>query len=295
MIFYNAWDLNHKKPFGAVPVGTEVFFSIIADQCSAASALYRYHGRIQNGAGWQPFFCLPAARQTGTYFLFLSCFYGSRNSGFSDTNIQAGKVAAAAMSQKNFSLRCIQSALPFLPGTPRVLPIRFSLTGLLYPAAFNFPKPNSFLYGSWEDKPMYIKQDGDVVRWDFFGGNLKGIQEKLPYLKDLNVTVLYLNPIFESSSNHRYSTGDYSKIDPMLGTLEDFQNLVSQAEKIGIKIILDGVFNHTGADSFSFNKFGAIPPLGLTKVRTLPIIPGIIFVIFLTTTNPGGESVTCPV
>ncbi len=91
---------------------------------------------------------------------------------------------------------------------------------------------------------------------DFYGGNLKGIMSKLDYLKDLGISVIYLNPIFEAYSNHRYDTGDYSKIDPILGDEEDFALLCREAEKRGIRIILDGVFSHTGSDSIYFNKYG---------------------------------------
>ncbi len=91
---------------------------------------------------------------------------------------------------------------------------------------------------------------------DFYGGNLKGIQAKLPYLKSLGVSVLYLNPIFDAYSNHKYDTADYKTIDPMFGTEEDFHALCQTAETLGIRIILDGVFSHTGADSIYFNKYG---------------------------------------
>lgn len=118
------------------------------------------------------------------------------------------------------------------------------------------PKKNSFIYANWEDDPMYIKdENGDVVRWDFYGGNLKGVINKLGYLKKLGVSIIYLSPIFESSSNHKYNTGDYKKIDPMFGDEEIFKELIEKANAKGISIILDGVFSHTGADSIYFDKF----------------------------------------
>ncbi|MDE5549394.1 MAG: glycoside hydrolase family 13 protein, partial [Clostridia bacterium] len=92
--------------------------------------------------------------------------------------------------------------------------------------------------------------------------NLQGIIDKLDYLQDLGVTLIYLSPIFESSSNHRYDTGDYEKIDPLLGSEEKFAELIEKAKEKGIGIMLDGVFNHTGADSKYFNKFGNYPTLG---------------------------------
>lgn len=91
---------------------------------------------------------------------------------------------------------------------------------------------------------------------DFFGGNIQGIIEKIPYLKELGISVIYLNPIFEAFSNHRYDTGNYGNIDPALGTLADFEELCRKCCEEGIKIILDGVFSHTGSDSVYFNKYG---------------------------------------
>ena len=118
------------------------------------------------------------------------------------------------------------------------------------------PKKNSFIYGNWEDEPMYIKDNyGNVSRWDFYGGNIKGIINKLGYLKKLGVSIIYLSPIFESSSNHKYSTANYKNIDPMFGDEEIFKELIEKAEAKGISIVLDGVFSHTGADSIYFNKF----------------------------------------
>ena len=125
------------------------------------------------------------------------------------------------------------------------------------------PKKNTFIYGNWDDNPMYIKDmDGNIVRWDFYGGNLLGVKKKLEYIKSLGVSVIYFNPIFDSPSCHKYDTGDYEKIDPMFGDEEIFKDLCNEAEKIGIKIILDGVFSHTGSDSKYFNKFGNYNSLG---------------------------------
>lgn len=104
--------------------------------------------------------------------------------------------------------------------------------------------------------------EGKVLNNDYFGGDLKGISEKLGYLEGLGVTCIYLNPIFEAHSNHRYDTGDYTKIDPLLGTQEDFENLCRKAEEKGIKIILDGVFSHTGCDSKYFNQYGRYDSIG---------------------------------
>lgn len=125
------------------------------------------------------------------------------------------------------------------------------------------PKSGSLIHGNWYDTPYYIKdKKGRVVRWDFFGGNLQGIIKKLPYLKSLGIGVVYLNPVFEASSNHKYDTGDYKKVDPMFGSMKDFQELMVKGKENGIRFILDGVFSHTGSDSIYFNKDGRYPELG---------------------------------
>ena len=123
----------------------------------------------------------------------------------------------------------------------------------------------------WGGLPSYKpNENGKVLNNDFFGGNLQGIESKLDYLKELGVTVLYLNPIFEAASNHRYDTSNYLKIDRMLGTEEDFKNLVNAAKLKGIRIILDGVFNHTGDDSVYFNKYGNYPSVGAYQSKNSP-------------------------
>lgn len=127
-------------------------------------------------------------------------------------------------------------------------------------AAFKKPHnagPGMRFVDDWFTYPRYDKtQDGRIANWDFYGGTLNGIREKLPYLEALGITVIYLNPIFEAASNHRYDTANYLKIDPMLGTEADFRALCQDASARGISIILDGVFNHVGADSLYFNKYG---------------------------------------
>ena len=109
----------------------------------------------------------------------------------------------------------------------------------------------------WENGVMqYPKKAGDKLANNmFFGGNLWGIAEKLPYLRSLGVGVIYLSPIFKAYSNHKYDTGNYLEIDSMFGGEAAFENLLTKAAELDIRIILDGVFNHTGDDSLYFDRY----------------------------------------
>ncbi|MBR6735487.1 MAG: hypothetical protein IKL92_01295, partial [Oscillospiraceae bacterium] len=101
--------------------------------------------------------------------------------------------------------------------------------------------PGKMLVEDWYQPPHYSKDEkGCITCWDFYGGTLSGIEEKLQYLKELGVTALYLNPIFEAASNHRYDTADYLKLDSMLGDDKSFETFAKKAESYGISIILDG-------------------------------------------------------
>lgn len=134
----------------------------------------------------------------------------------------------------------------------QIFPDRFSASGT--------PKQNvptdRRVHTTWGDAlPDYLPdKNGEITNSDYFGGDLAGILSRLPYLKELGVSVLYLNPIFEAHSNHRYDTADYEKIDPLLGNEADLTALCDAAHKLGMHVVLDGVFNHTGSDSRYFNK-----------------------------------------
>ena len=136
----------------------------------------------------------------------------------------------------------------------QIFPDRFCRTGLP-----RTERKDLLIHKNWDEQPLRRVESvpvKDNYSLDFFGGTLRGIEQKLPYIKSLGTTVLYLNPVFQSRSNHRYDTGDYEKIDPMLGTEEDFARLCEKAAAMGIHVMLDGVFSHTGADSRYFNYYG---------------------------------------
>lgn len=123
----------------------------------------------------------------------------------------------------------------------------------------------------WGDTPYYLPNDeGEILNNDFFGGNLDGIREKLPYIAKLGVGIIYLSPVFEAYSNHKYDTGNYHEIDPMFGTENSLKKLIKEAEKYGIYLILDGVFSHTGDDSIYFNKYGSYNSTGAYQSKDSP-------------------------
>lgn len=125
---------------------------------------------------------------------------------------------------------------------------------------------------NWGEQPYFKPEQfgGEYLANDFYGGNLEGVIKKLPYLKSLGIGAIYLNPIFKAYSNHKYDTGNYEEIDPMFGTEGTFKRLCLEAEKNGIRIILDGVFNHTGSNSKYFNKNHEYDSVGAYNSKESP-------------------------
>ncbi len=133
-------------------------------------------------------------------------------------------------------------------------------------------REDAVLNEDWENGiPQYASEAGAPLSNNvFFGGNLWGVGQKLDYLQSLGVTVLYLNPIFEAYSNHRYDTGNYERVDALLGGDAAFAHLVKEAHARGMKILLDGVFNHTGDDSRYFNRYGRYAEAGACQSKASP-------------------------
>ena len=153
------------------------------------------------------------------------------------------------------------------------------VTYQIFPDRFrrlSVPDPTGMVGGrqvhqDWQEEPVYLPNEhGEIRNRDFFGGSLMGIEEKLPYLQSLGVETIYLCPIFEGPENHRYGAADYEKIDPMLGSGENFASLCRKAHGLGMHIMLDGVFNHTGFVSKYFNGDGFYPGLGAAQSQDSP-------------------------
>ncbi|MGZ9586180.1 glycoside hydrolase family 13 protein [Paenibacillus marinisediminis] len=168
--------------------------------------------------------------------------------GFNGTNIGSGECWQLTCYDKHYDTpRAYKGKVMY-----QIFPDRFNKLG----SCDLSDKLKPFhVHDQLTDVPVYQSNDeGEIENNDFFGGNLKGIQAKLPYLKDLSVSIIYLNPIFMAYSNHRYDTADYKRVDPMLGAERDFIELCDAAQELGMKVILDGAFSHTGSNSVYFDK-----------------------------------------
>lgn len=142
--------------------------------------------------------------------------------------------------------------------------------------------PEATFHENWNERPDLNPDpaNGDNQALDFFGGTLKGIQQKLDYLEEMGVNVLYINPVFRARTNHRYDTGSYEEIDPILGDEKDFDALTAAAKKRGMHVMMDGVFSHTGADSQYFNRFGRYDTVGAYQSPDSPYADWFTFLNF---------------
>lgn len=262
-VTYNSWELKYKNPFGAVQANSTVKWAIGVDQnidqatlwltkinedpvaypmnLNSQSGLYQTQVKIGTPGLYHYYFAL---KQNNQSFYVEQGLFGQGHLRQDQNNLAL------------FQLTCYERNVPEVDWYQRgvayqIFPDRFA-NGNPY-GQVTGRKKNSFLYATTEDKPYYIKNDrGEITRWDFFGGNLKGIMQKIPYLKQLGITTIYLNPIFLAASNHRYDTADFMKIDPMLGSEADLAALIAKLHRNQMHLVLDGVFNHVGRDSIYF-------------------------------------------
>ena len=272
--YFDPRDTRCKTPFGAAKCGTEVRFTLFDDAfCGCELLVYREF------AGAEDVCPLPPAESgfAGTYTAPGEgelCWYVFRLTRWDGTLSYLGKngLRPDRDGAERWQLTVYEDT-----GTPdwfgrgvtyQIFPDRFRRTGTPDVSGM---VGHRWLHESWDDQPVFRPdEDGQITNRDFFGGSLAGITEKLDYLQSLSVTTLYLNPIFEAASNHRYDTADYRAIDPLLGDEETFRTLCREAHKRGMRVMLDGVFNHTGSRSRYFNADGFYPELGAAQSQDSP-------------------------
>ena len=267
--YFNSRDKHYKDPFGAVPCGAEVRFALADDTYYGCELLV-----LREFAGTEDTCALPPAEGgfAGTYTAPAGgelCWYCFRLTDVDGRCVWYGKngVQDAPEKAARWQLTVYEpSPAPDWFGrgvTYQIFPDRFRRVSM--PDVSHMPG-HRWLHRGWNEQPVFLPDEhGQITNRDFFGGSLQGITEKLDYLAGLGVTTLYLNPIFEAASNHRYDTGDYRAIDPLLGTEADFRALCTAAHQRGMRVILDGVFNHTGSNSRYFNAEGYYPEPGAAQ------------------------------
>ena len=286
--YHNSHDPYYRTPFGAVPVGTEVKLRLAAEEgLRCRVRVWKKNGAARDlpmewdGEGYAAAFTAPAEGCVLWYGFLLEhpdgsrAWYGNNPEGLGGEGMLWGE-----------GMRPYQITV-YLPNqTPDWY--KYGIAYQIFPDRFfrgadwqrrredarkpaGWKGPRRVFQEDWDDTPFYCRSEkGEITRWPFFGGTLEGIREKLGYLKSLGVTVLYLNPIFEGTSNHKYDTADYLRVDPGLGDGESFRALAREAKEQGIRILLDGVFSHTGADSRYFNRLGNYDSVGACQGEGSP-------------------------
>ncbi len=280
---YNSRKDYHKSHFGAVEAGTEVVFRIVMPRNFSVSAAYlalteefsrskqllsmqweRMEG--DNEEWWRVSFNPPKEGLYFYHFEYDTPFGRSmifRHEGGCGRFASQGTSWQMTVYEKDFSV-----PEKFCGGIIyQIFPDRFAFSGK---EKKNIPEYR-ILRNDYQNEPVWQPDEKGITQnCDFFCGDLEGICEKLDYISSLGVTCIYLNPIFKAHSNHRYDTGDYLSIDPLLGDEQDFVRLCNQAHKRGMSVILDGVFSHTGDDSVYFNKYSNYPDLGAYQSENSP-------------------------
>ena len=283
-ITYNSWLSDYKRPFGAALIGTNFEFDLLIDTPHHVEVNFV----IQFEKGFKSYekmtatseknfhFSLNTLSEIGFYRYYFQViefdgpheyryFYGATDigGGLGMTYADEGSVIPYTQTiflKKEKAPDWYRNAVFY-----QIFPDAFAQKGHAN------QKDDIFFYGKETDKPYYIREkNGDITHWTFYGGNLQGIVSKLPYLKTLGVTALYLNPIFEARSTHLYDTSDYIKIDSILGSEADFEALVTALHQNDMRLILDGVFSHVGRNSKYFDFDGKSGGLGAYQTSQSP-------------------------
>ena len=252
-VVYNSQKLEYKKPFGAVCVNEKITFNIKADASCNVKIIIKSEGGLEE-------YDLKNIGNDGKYFIY---------SVELETSDYWGPVFYYFELKKDNEIYYYTNKDDLLGGEGELYANNPNLFYHFYVYDLKYDVPEWFktgiVYHVFVDR--FNNSDGSLENVDrdlveVYGGNLRGIINKLDYLKDLGISTLLLSPIFESKSHHKYDTGDYMKISRDYGDLETFKELLSEIKKRDMHVILDGVFDHTGSDSIYFNKFGNYDSLG---------------------------------
>lgn len=285
-VFHDCRLCQFRCPSGAVETGTTVHLSLMIPNFPVEKVQLEVYGDnfrrvISMGIeqeGWGAEFSAPDF-PVALWYRFELSFMSSKL--YAGCSVDGVHPALSDTPSEGFRLTVYQSGFE----TPKwfqqavlyqVFPDRFAFSdddtakrGIDYHKKLG---QNPELHQSIQEEVRWLPRntEKDYIPDDFYGGTLTGIRAKLPELKRLGISCIYLNPIFEARSNHRYDTSDYLKIDPILGDLLDFKLLCRDAGTYGIHVLCDGVFSHTGADSIYFNRDGHYPNPGACQREASP-------------------------
>lgn len=290
-LYHNTWDNLYRSPFGAVKAGGSVKLRLQAqkgDLTGASVVLKNYTtGNTTTSSmkniGWTELKGEKAEFWEATVKLKEKGVYGYKFIARDGTQLEEygedakeGKSGLPADSNAPFFQLTVYDPSYQTPDWMKsavvyqIFPDRFFNGDKKNDTAKQTARGNDPVehrkWGSLPDNPRLKDAegyDGDGI-WsnDFFGGDIEGIREKLDYIQSLGVNTLYLNPIAEASSNHKYDATDYKTIDPMFASPKEFQAFVNELKKRKMQLILDGVFNHVGDDSIYFDRYGKYKTVG---------------------------------
>jgi glycosidase len=303
-LYHDSRDPIYRSPGGAVPAGTSVTLRLktaLDDLTAAQVRVWNTRTLTETlvpmtrvgPESWEASVATPS--QAAALFYRFVVIDGTSVAYYTDSRDRDGGVGEGHLYQSDDDYTLVA----YDPGFTTPAWLRDAVVYQIFPDRFdngdssNDKPAGTFIYGGQTES----KQWGDTPESgsDFFGGDLKGVTQKLDYLQSLGVTAIYFNPIFTSPSNHRYDTTDYTQIDPSLGTLDDFRELVSRAREKGIRIILDGVFNHSSSDSLYFDKYSRYPTDGAYESQQSPYASWYTFKDFPTKYNSWSGINTLPV
>lgn len=286
---FNSRSLSCKTPFGAVTAGERVVFSLRPPRSWGLLRVvlcvnHEFGGRFfETPLGWTALEGasdvysgeLDTASLLGPVWYYFRLERPDGSAGYFGNNDSGtggeGRFCDSEPKPYQLTVTHTETDCPDWYGkgmTYQIFPDRFRRKGTPEPRGMVGDRT---LHADWNDCPDFLPdENGEIKNRDFFGGNLAGVREKLPYLKSLGVRTIYFSPIFEAASNHRYDTADYSKVDPMFGTLAEFEAFCAEAGEMGMRVILDGVFNHTGYDSVYFNGRATYGGVGAAQSEDSP-------------------------
>ncbi len=289
MPIFDCFDTSYKHPFGALRRGQPSMYNLRIPKTMQVSGvtlvMFRpgYKERyieleLQDESGDDSIYsCVFTPNNVGVHHYYFTFVMDGRRRYIKRSGANIGVLEGEELFQLTvFDENMYTPAFVRGGVMYQIFPDRFAKSGVKHEGV----PEDRIMRDNWFDTPYYHPDEKGIVRNnDYFGGDLRGIIEKLPYIKSLGVTIIYLNPIFEAHENHRYNTANYEKIDPLLGTESDFSELCAKAHDLGIDIILDGVFSHTGADSIYFNKFGRYgDKVGAYRDKDSPYFPWYSFI-----------------